>query len=182
MPGKVIWHVTMSLDGFIAGPDDSMEWATERATELSPEAEAVIASVGTILGGRKWWGAAATKYNGLDGIYGGAWKGPVLVLMHGKAKSPDSQRLTFISDSIREAVALALEAAKGKDVVLFGADVAQQCLRAHLVDEMLIHIVPVLLGGGVRLIANDSVRKTDLETVSVTRSGQITNMRLRVIK
>ncbi len=150
MAGKVLWHVTMSLDGFIAGPDDSMDWAIERATEPSAEADEVIKSTGAILAGRRWWDVAASKYNGLDGMYGGAWKGPVLVLTHRKAKTPDTPRLKFISKSMREAVSAALEAAKGKDVVIFGADVAQQCIRAHLVNEMLIHIAPVLLGGGVR--------------------------------
>jgi dihydrofolate reductase len=178
MAGKVIWHVTMSLDGFIAAPDESMDWAFGRATEPLPEADAVIKSTGAVLAGRRWWDSVA-KTDGLGGIYGGAWTGPVVVLTHRKAK-PDSPRLTFISKSIREAVSSALEAAGGKDVVIFGADVAQQCIRAHLLNEMLIHVVPVLLGGGVRLIADDSVRKTDLETISVTRSGQITNMRLRV--
>jgi dihydrofolate reductase len=104
------------------------------------------------------------------------------VLTHRKTRTPDSPRLKFISKSIREAASAALEVAGGKDVVIFGADVAQQCIRAHLLNEMLIHIVPVLLGGGVRLIADHSVRKTDLETVSVTRLGQITNMRLRLTK
>ena len=182
MTGKVIWHVTMSLDGYIAVPDQSMQWAFERATEPSGEADEVIKSTGAVLAGRRWWDAVPPDDTCLDGIYGGAWKGPVLVLTHRKAKSPDPKRLTFISDSIREAVSAAQKAARGKDVVVFGADVAQQCLRAHLVDEILIHIVPVFLGGGVRLVADDSVRKTDLETVSVTRSGQITNMRLRVRK
>ncbi len=134
MAGKVLWHVSMSLDGFIAGPNDAMDWALERATVPSAEAEVVIASTGAILAGRRWWDAASTKYNGLDGIYGGAWSGPVFVLTHGRAPKAKAGRLTFFSKRIGEAVPLALEAAKGKDVVIFGANVAAQCLQEHLVD------------------------------------------------
>lgn len=68
MTGKVLWHVTMSLDGFIAGPNDSMEWAFERATEPSPKTLEIIKSTGAILAGRRWWEAAEAKYDGLNGI------------------------------------------------------------------------------------------------------------------
>ena len=181
MAGKVIWHISMSLDGFIAGPNDSMDWVFERESEPSPEADEVIAATGAILGGRRWWDAAEAKYNGLDGIYGGGWVGPVFVLTHRKAES-QNPRLVFTSKPVTEAVALALEAAKGKDVVILGANVAQQAISAHLLDEILVHIVPVLLGDGVRLIEKRSVEKTNLETMSVTRSGQMTDIRLRVLK
>jgi riboflavin biosynthesis pyrimidine reductase len=60
--------------------------------------------------------------------------------------------------------------------------VAQQAVRAHLPDEILVHSVPVLLGDGVRLIEKRSVQKTDLETISVAREGQITVIRLRVLR
>jgi riboflavin biosynthesis pyrimidine reductase len=60
--------------------------------------------------------------------------------------------------------------------------VAQQAVRAHLPDEILVHSVPVLLGDGVRLIEKRSVQKTDLETISVAREGQMTVIRLQVVK
>lgn len=88
----------------------------------------------------------------------------------------------YTSKNITDAVSLALDAAKGRNVVLFGANVAQQCLGEHLVDELLIHIVPVLLGEGIRRIENHSVQKTNMETISVGRSGQIIDMRYRVLK
>jgi len=75
-----------------------------------------------------------------------------------------------------------LDAARGKNVVIFGANVAQQCIREHLVDEILVHIVPVLLGDGVRLIENRSIQKTKLKMISVVRSGQVTDIRLHVLK
>ena len=179
---KVIWHVTMSLDGFIAGPNDSMDWVFEYESEPSPEANEVIETTGAILAGRRWWDAAAAKYDGLNGIYGGAWVGPVFVLTNRKTENHNNPRLVFTSKKITEAVSLALAAAKGKNVVILGANVAQQCLSEHLIDEILIHIVPVLLGDGIRLIENHSVQKTSMETISVGRSGQMTNIRLRVSK
>ena len=75
----------------------------------------------------------------------------------------------------------ALGVARGKNVVIIGADVARQCIGAGLVDEILVHLAPVLLGDGVRLFARDSVGDpVALETVSATRVGQMTTLRFRV--
>ena len=68
----VIWHVTMSVDGFIAGPGDLMEWAFEARGE-SAIAGDVMSKTGAILGGRRWYDVAAARYGGTAGIYGGAW-------------------------------------------------------------------------------------------------------------
>ena len=86
----VIWHITMSLDGFIAGPNDTMDWAVREwsdeeptrdiEVDRSPIAERVMGSAGAILGGRRWYDAAERLYDGVDGIYGGQWRGPVFVL------------------------------------------------------------------------------------------------------
>ena len=182
MAGIVLWHVTMSLDGFITGPNDSMDWVFEYAGEPSPDAIEVIGTTGAILAGRRWWDVAKAKYDGLNGIYGGAWVGPVFVLTNRKTETQENSRLVFISEKISGAVSLALDAARGKNVVIFGANVAQQCIREHLVDEILVHIVPVLLGDGVRLIENHSIQKTKLKMISVVRSGQVTDIRLHVLK
>jgi dihydrofolate reductase len=164
MAGKVLWHVTMSLDGFISGSNDSIDWVFEYESEPSPDAIEVIGATGAILAGRRWWDAAEAKYDGPNGIYGGAWVGPVFVLTNRKTETHENPRLVFTSNKITEAVAPALDAAQGKN------------------DEILIHIVPVLLGDGVRLIENHSVQKTKMETISVVRSGQITDIRFRVLK
>jgi len=184
MAGQVVWHITTSLDGFIAGPNDSMDWVFERASEPSSTANDVIVSTGAILAGRRWWDVAQERYGGLDGIYGGAWVGPVFVLTHRSTPPPADPRLAFVSQGVPQAVALALEAAKGKNVVILGANIAQQCLRAQLVDEIVVHIVPVLLGDGIRLIASQSIPKTELEMASVvtSHSGQRIDVRLRVLK
>ncbi len=70
-------------------------------------------------------------------------------------------------------------AGDGRDVLLLGANVVNQCLAAGLVDEILMHIVPELIGGGVRLF-DASTRRASLTTLDVSASGQIVNLRFRV--
>jgi dihydrofolate reductase len=82
---------------------------------------------------------------------------------------------------VRDAVATALTAADGRDVLLLGANVVDQCLGAGLVDEILIHLVPELVGDGVRLFDAPTLRAS-LETLDVSTSGQVVNLRLRVEK
>jgi dihydrofolate reductase len=78
-----------------------------------------------------------------------------------------------------EAVATALDAAGGKNLEVLGADVAGQCLRHGLVDEILVYLLPVLLGDGIRF-SSPAVTRTDLEPISSTRSRDATILRFRV--
>jgi dihydrofolate reductase len=153
---SVIWHVTMSLDGFIAGPNDSMDWAvaqwskdgeTTRDIEVqrSMVADDVLKAAGAILGGRRWYDVAVRQFDGYDGIYGGQWKGPVFVLTHRPPDDDHHPAITFISVGLSDAIATARHAAAGKDVIVFGANLAAQCLRAGLLDEIVVHLIPVLL-------------------------------------
>jgi hypothetical protein len=68
--GAVLWHVIMSLDGFIAGPDDAMEGALEQGA-ASALADVVMAATGVILAGRRWYDIATRRYGGRRGVYGG---------------------------------------------------------------------------------------------------------------
>jgi dihydrofolate reductase len=147
---KLIWHITMSVDGFIAGPDDYMDWAF-RVPTRSPLADEMKETTGAVLGGRKWWDGAAAKHDGVRGIYGGQWTGPVFVLTTHPEDAPEDPAVTPLSGSLEQAVATAQDAAGGKNVQVFGANLAQQCLDAGLLDEIVIHVAPVLLGEGVRL-------------------------------
>jgi hypothetical protein len=79
---KTTWHVTMSLDGFIAGPEHSMEWAFGYGDAPNSIADSVRTSTGAILAGRAWHDVAMERYDGVAGIYGGAWGGPAFVLTH----------------------------------------------------------------------------------------------------
>jgi dihydrofolate reductase len=83
-------------------------------------------------------------------VYGGAWTGPQFVLTHRPPGREEDPTVTFLSGDIRIAVTRARTAANGKNVVLIGASVARQCIDAGLVDEILVHLVPLLLGDGVR--------------------------------
>ena len=188
---KVIWHITMSLDGFIAGPDDSMDWVfggwsgdgTDPAdveVDRSSLAVEVLGSIGAILGGRRWWHVAERLYDGVDGIYGGEWDGPVFVLTHRPPEDPGDGRVTFLSTPLAAALATAGAAAGGKDVVVFGADLARQCLQAGLLDEIVVHLVPVLLGDGVRLFTAPDGEPVALRRTTVAESGQITDLRFTV--
>jgi dihydrofolate reductase len=173
MPGKVLWHVTMSLDGFIAGPDDAMDWVFE-ITDHSPMGDEVIATAGAILAGRR-------MHDGMPQPgaepYGGAWSGPIFILTH--RPGTDDPTVRFLSDDLPTAVATALAAAEGKNLVLFGASIARQCLQQGLVDEILIHLVPVLLGDGVRLFDVPDGERIYLERIGCAESGQITDLRFR---
>jgi dihydrofolate reductase len=172
---KIIWHTMMSLDGFIAGPDDSMDWAF-KAAGRSELADEVRDSTGAILGGRRWYDAAAAKYDGVAGIYGGEWTGPVFVLTHHPEDAPDDPAVTFLSGGLDDALAAARAAAGDGNVVIFGANTAQQCLDAGELDELVIHLAPVLLGDGVRLYgAPGASGLVDLE-------GQTTDLRYLVPK
>lgn len=111
-------------------------------------------------------------------LYGGAYTGPVFVLTHRLPDAAGDPDVTFVTTSVHDAIAQARAAAGDRDVIVIGASVASQCLAGGLVDELLIHQVPVLLGHGVHLYDG---RPVSLEAVEVTLSGQITNIRCRVL-
>jgi dihydrofolate reductase len=183
MAGKVLWHVTMSLDGFIAGPEDAMDWMNPYGGP-NPVVEEVIRSIGAALGGRR--GYDLGRKPGLPPefrkIYGGAWSGPVFVLTHHPPDDEEDETITFLSGDIRAAVATARQAANGKNLLILGANIAHQCIEAGLIDEIQIHLAPVLLGEGVRFFDRSGAAPVGLETIAVSQAGQISNLRFRVIK
>lgn len=87
-----------------------------------------------------------------------------------------------MSTALAEAVAAAHTAANGKNVVIFGSNVAQQCLREGLLDEIVIHLAPVLLGDGIRLFAASDSQPVALRRTALADSGQITDLRFSVVK
>ncbi|MEH0845466.1 dihydrofolate reductase family protein [Micromonospora sp. CPCC 205711] len=145
--GLVRWHVTMSVDGFITGPGDGMDWFFGQGHRVSGAADAVVASTGAILAGRRSWDVGRAMG---QRPYGGAWNGPLLVLTH-RPEEIDGPDVQGVSGDVGAAVARARAAAGGRDVVVFGARTARQCLDRGLLDDILIHVAPVLLGEGVRL-------------------------------
>ena len=178
--GEVIWHVTMSLDGFIAGPDDSMEWVFGRSEGPIRLAEEVMGSTGAILAGRGWYEGASGRYGGADGIYGGRWSGPVLVITHRLGDEPNHPAVRFVPGPIERAVDEGLRAAGDGNLEVFGAETAGQCVAAGLVDELVVHVAPVLLGAGKRLYGGSDSPSVELEPVAREVSGSLTSIRFRV--
>jgi dihydrofolate reductase len=179
--GKVVVHRTMSLDGFIAGPGDSMDWVFEYASP--DQAAEVMAATGAIIAGRRTYevGQRDTGKPSSE-AYGGAWQGAQFVLTHRPPEAPRDPAVAFLSGDIEAAVATARKAADGKNVEVFGADLTGQCLERGLIDEIVVHIVPVLLGAGTPFSFSVNPARVDLEPVSSTRSGSVTTLRFRVRK
>ena len=107
--------------------------------------------------------------------------GGEFVLTHEPPDPPDPA-VTFLTGDIGEAVATALRAAGGKNLEILGADVAGQCLRRGLVDEIMVYVLPVLLGDGTRFFSSPGLASIDLEPLDSTRSGPVTILRFRVRK
>jgi dihydrofolate reductase len=170
--GKVVVNRAMSLDGFIAGPDDAMDWIMEYLREdRFPE---VVQATGAMLVGRGTY-EVSKRMSEEDTDYDG---GPVFVLTHRPPDEPEPG-VTFLSGELAEAVATARGAAGGKNLEILGADLASQCLRRGLVDEVLVYVLPVLLGDGVRF-STPGLGRIDLEPFSNTQSGPVTMLRFRV--
>jgi dihydrofolate reductase len=180
---KVVVNRAMSLDGFIAGPDHAMDWIFDFvAPDEFPE---VAAATGAMLIGRRTYEVgkrmdAGRKRGSASSGETYPFSGPVFVLTH-VPPDPADPEVTFLTGDIGEAVATALDAAGGRNLEILGADVAAQCLRRDLVDEILVYILPVLLGDGIRF-SSPGLARIDLEPVSSTRSGAVTILRFRVRK
>jgi dihydrofolate reductase len=98
---------------------------------------------------------------------------------HPSAADEAGPDTAFLSCDVKEAVGTAVDAAAGRDVVLLGAHIARQCVVAGLVDELLVHVTPTLLGDGVRLFSRPGPA-VELEMINQTRSGDIVDLRFRL--
>ena len=144
---------------------------------------ASIAATGAVLMGRR------TFEMGDPDAYVGNYEFqvPIFVLTtHPPARPPkqdDRLTFTFVGDGIATAVSQAQAAAGSKDVqVVGGASVIQQLLRAGFVDELHLGVMPVLLGGGLRLLENLDPDRVRLETLGVETVGQRTSFRFRIVR
>ena len=176
---RVRWHVITSLDGFIAAPGDDMRWIFEVFGE-SATVDQVIATTGAIVMGRRTY---EVEDRDRPGIYGGAWEGPYFVVTHQIPESvPNWMRGTFVTGGVEDAVAKAKSAAGDSYVGLLGGNMAQQCLAAGLLDELVVQVAPVLLGDGVRFLDLPGIEAIKLEKTAVSESGKLTDLRFRVLK
>jgi len=213
---KLRFNITMSLDGYVAGPNQSVknplgeggdrlhDWAFKLKSfremhggdgggETGTNDDIVretFANLGATIMGRNMFGGGPGPWRK------DPWKGwwgdnppyhtPVFVLTH-HAREPLAMQggttFTFVTDGIEAALQQAKKAAGGKDVMLGGgAKVAQQYLAAGLIDEMEIHVVPLLLGAGARLFDGASGRDVRLEPVRTIEGAGVTHLKYRVVK
>ena len=171
--GKVLWHFTMSLDGFVAGPNHEMDWMTGNPTRPGLLQEYVEAT-GAVLGGRDGWDAA-----GDSRPYGGAWEGPIFVLTHHPEDATPADGVTFLNCGPAEAVRIGLEAAGGKNLEVHSPTIGRQLLELGLIDEIDLHIAPVLLGQGIRLYDNPGSEPIRLGRVGEGDLTAVLNLRYR---
>ena len=180
----VIAGQTISLDGYVADAGGSAEPLYPDLDELRGGAymNALIAETGAVLMGRRSFempddpDALADNYE---------FQTPIFVLTHHPpaATPKENERLTFtfVTDGVESAVAQATAAAGDKAVtVVGGVDVIGQLLRAGLVDELRVDVMPVLLGEGLRFLDDPSLRDVELERIGVEEVGARTSLRFRV--
>lgn len=179
--GKVVVNRCMSLDGFIAAAGHVMDWGAGRqlADFVGPqEFNEIAAATGAMLVGRRTSDVGDRMEAEQPGSVDYPFSGPVFVLTHRPPEQPEPG-VTYLSGDISQAVATARSAAGEKDLEILGADVAAQCLQQGLVDEVLVYLLPVLLGDGIRLSA-PGLSRIDLDPISSVRSGATTILRFRV--
>ena len=192
--GKVILDITMSLDGFVARPDDSVgpihDWlfTGDTVNSYNNFFRTSGASTGVLNETLETTGAIVTGRRTYD--LTGGWGGshpigdiPVVVVTHSPPDEVPEGRTEFsFVDGVEAAVERAKAAAGEKDVqVMGGASIARQCLAAGLLDEVQIHVAPFLLGEGMRLIdqLDDEIA---LEQERVVGGPSATHLRYRVVK
>ena len=210
---RLRFHISVSLDGFVAGPNQSEEhplgeggmelhqWVFELAAWRKPHGreggevnassavvEGTLENVGATIMGRNMFGGGPGAWG--EDPWGGWWgedppfHHPVFVLTHHERERLEKEggnSFTFVTDGIESALEQAKQAAGGKDVSLGGgAEVAQQYLAAGLIDEMLLHVVPVMLGSGTRLFENlGDAAAIDLEQVRVVDAPGVAHLLYR---
>ena len=175
---KVIYTAAMSLDGFIAGPGGDMTWMRPFMGP-NPEVDALQREIGALLiGNRTFHGDDPNRGTDREGAFSGTWTGPSFVLTHEAEPSP-VDGVTFVGD-LRSGLAAAREAAGPAYVGVLGADVARQCLEVGQLDEVLMMVVPVLLGGGTRMFERAGGCSVALEPVKVGHAPSGVNLWYRV--
>jgi dihydrofolate reductase len=177
---KVIIHATVTLDGFMADTKGGVDWASgfPSAYEDSTVVNKVTDEIGAIIGG-------ANKTHTIEEgeiPYGDTLKVPVYLMTH-EAHEPiekDGVTYNFVVNDIAEAVEAAKAAAGDKYVSLLGGSISRQCLKLGLVDEIQLHVVPLLLGDGISLFGGLGER-IKLERIETAAYASETHMRYRIV-
>lgn len=178
--GKVILDLAMSLDGYIAGTRDEIDWLAD----FDPSEygfDEFIGTVGAIIMGKRSYDMGVQKGWFKDNAYGPS---PIFVICKDIPKSiSDDAEFHFVTD-IQSAHQQAQAAADQKNIYLFGgASIFQQFLNADLIDEIHIGIVALILGQGIRLFDNLENRRVELERIELVEYPKgLTGINYRVIK
>jgi dihydrofolate reductase len=202
---KVVLELSMSLDGFVAGPNDGVDnplgdggdrlfkWYNSGDTDFPlPGTDMVFKisrasaeylqetwpTMGAMVAGRRMFDIA--------GAWGGnpPGDGPCFIVTHTVPQEwvKEGSPFTFVTDGVESAIRQAKKAARDRNVSVSSASIAQQCLRAGLLDEIHIDLAPVLLGGGVRLFDHLGTVPVKLERIRVVETQDVTHLAYRVIK
>ena len=202
--GKVTFNMTMSLDGYVAGPNDGpdnglgdggdrlFKWYFSGDTEIpisdgnmvlrvsSKSAEILKESIKSA--GAGVWGRRTFD---ITRSWGGHPSGtPCFIVTHTVPQewAGEGSPFTFVTDGVESAIRQARKAAGDKDVLLCTASILQQCLKAGLVDEIHIDVAPVLLGSGVRLFDHLGMEPIELECIRTIEAPNVTHLGFRIVK
>jgi dihydrofolate reductase len=190
--GKVFVDLSISLDGFITGPNPRPglglgeggqrlhDWMFPPKGDFTEIVKEMFKHVGAVLMGRRSFAVGEEPWGENPPFHM-----PVFVLTHDAKETITKEggtTYTFVTDGIERLLAQAKAAAGDKDVCLHGASIAQQCLQAGLLDEIHLHLIPILLGQGTRLFDHLGNKPIELERMEVIESKSVTHLRFRVIK
>jgi dihydrofolate reductase len=202
---KVIFENSVSLDGFVAGPNDNPEnglgdggealfrWYNSGDVAFSLPGTDMVFNIsrasadflqeewnklGAMIAGRRMFDIAHAWGGNPPG------GGPTFIMTHNPPQEwvYEGSPFTFVTDGIESAVAQAKQAAGDKSVSIASASILQQCIKAGLLDEILIDLAPVVLGGGVRLFDNLGTMPLQLEILKTAEGIGVTHVLYRVIK
>jgi dihydrofolate reductase len=202
--GKVTFNMTVSLDGFVAGPNDGPEnglgdggdrlfnWYFSGDTEIpisdgnmvlkvSSQSAEILKEAFRTYGAGVWGRRTFDIAKGWGGHPPGK---PCFIVTHTVPQEwvKEGSPFIFVTDGIESAIRQAKKAAGDKDVVVCTANILQQCLNAKLMDEIHIDVVPLLLGSGVRLFDNLQAQPIELENMRVVEAPGVTHLAYRVLK
>ena len=187
--GKVVIDMSMSLDGYIAAPNDVPgqglgedgmrlhNWAFDDPSVFEKVYGKITEETGAVIMGRRSYDNSIQEWGG---------KGPIgdipcFVVTHRPFDVADPAVFTLVPEGIESALAQAQAAATDKQIGLMGANLDQQYLAAGLVDEIRIHLIDVLLGGGRRLF-DQLPERLELEQTGVSNTGGVTHLTYRVVR
>ena len=192
--GRVVSEISMSLDGFVAGPNVSVgngmgddgdrlhDWRFDARTDADAAiVDEIYASTGAVLIGKRMFDVGFEPWGDPP-----PFRMPVFVVTHEERPPLPMQggtTYTFVSDGIEAALELARAAAGDKNVGIWGgANIISEYLRAGLLDELQIHLVPVLFGDGIRLFEDLGPDRIELRRTSTIETPGATHFRYEVVK